>query len=111
MTTRIETGSCFCGSITAEMTGEPFWICYDHDDDCRRAVGSPINLWVGYKTSQFLLTRGTAKEFSRTKGVKRTFCPDCGTSIGYLDIGLGDELYVTIGFLDRPERFPPPASR
>ncbi|RWP39208.1 MAG: GFA family protein, partial [Mesorhizobium sp.] len=25
--TRIETGSCFCGSISAEMHGDPFWIC------------------------------------------------------------------------------------
>src|SRR3954462_310846 len=39
MENRIETGSCFCGAIAAEMHGEPFWICYDHDDDCRRAIG------------------------------------------------------------------------
>ncbi len=26
--TRIETGSCFCGSISAEMHGDPFWICF-----------------------------------------------------------------------------------
>ncbi|HEX6011661.1 MAG TPA: GFA family protein, partial [Geminicoccaceae bacterium] len=105
MESRLETGSCFCGAVAAEMHGEPFWICYDHDDDCRRAVGSPINLWVGYRKDQFRLTRGKPKGFSKTKGVVRTFCPECGTSISYLDEGLGDELYVTIGFLDRPEGF------
>ena len=109
MENRIETGSCFCGAIAAEMHGEPFWICYDHDDDCRRAIGSPLNVWVGYRTNQFRLTRGMPKSFSKTKGVVRTFCPECGTSISYLDQGLRDELYVTLGFLDRPASFRPQA--
>ena len=39
----------------------------------------------------------------------RTFCGTCGTSIGYADAGLPDELYLTIGFLDDPERFVPEA--
>jgi hypothetical protein len=104
---QVETGSCFCGAITAELHGEPFWICYDHDDDCRRAVGSPLNVWVGYRTHQIRLTRGKPRACSKTSGIVRTFCPDCGTSIGYRDDGLGDELYLTIGFLDHPERFRP----
>lgn len=106
---RIETGSCFCGAIAAELRGEPFWICYDHDDDCRRATGAPLNLWVGYRPSQFRLTRGKPKSFSKTRGVARSFCPDCGTSIDYRDAGLADELYLAIGFLDNPGRFRPQA--
>jgi hypothetical protein len=109
MRERIETGSCFCGAIAAELKGDPFWICYDHDDDCRRAIGGPLTVWVGYRPHQVRLIRGSPKSFSRTKGVVRTFCRDCGTSIGYRDDGLRDEIYVTIGFLDRPERFAPQA--
>lgn len=109
MDDNIETGACFCGAIAAEMEGEPFWICSDHDDDCRRAIGSPLTVWVGYRPHQVRLIRGRPKEFSRTKGVVRTFCGDCGTSITYHDKGLNDELYVTIGFFDHPERFRPQA--
>lgn len=109
MSGRIETGACFCGAIAAELQGEPFWVCYDHDDDCRKAIGSPLTIWAGYRPDQFRLTRGTPKFFSKTKGVVRTFCSDCGTSISYLDDGLRNELYVTIGFLDNPERFEPQA--
>jgi hypothetical protein len=109
MNLRVETGSCFCGTVAAEISGEPFWICYDHDDDCRRAIGSPLNIWVGYRPEQFRLVRGMPKPFSKTKSVTRSFCGDCGTSISYKDEGLKDELYLTIGFLDRPERFPPQA--
>ena len=85
MNLRVETGSCFCGTVAAEISGEPFWICYDHDDDCRRAIGSPLNIWVGYRPEQFRLVRGMPKPFSKTKGVTRSFCGDCGTSISYKD--------------------------
>ena len=37
----------------------------------------------------------------------RTFCGNCGTSISYRDQRLRDELYVTIGFHDHPERLAP----
>jgi hypothetical protein len=109
MNSRIETGSCFCGAIAAELSGEPFWICYDHDDDCRRAIGSPLTIWVGYRPEELKLIRGVPKSFSKTKGVTRTFCADCGTSISYADEGLKGELYITIGFFDSPEKFPPQA--
>ena len=103
----IDTGACFCGAIAAEVRGEPFWVAYDHDDDCRRALGSPLTVWVGFRPDQVRFTRGTPKAFSKTAGVVRTFCPDCGTSIGYSDDRLRDEIHVSIGFLDNPERFRP----
>lgn len=109
MDDQIETGACFCGAVMAEMRGDPFWVCYDHDDDCRRAIGSAVTIWVGFRPAQFRVTQGEPKSFSKTEGVVRTFCPECGTSISYTDQGLPDELYVTIGFLDRPERFRPQA--
>jgi hypothetical protein len=105
----METGSCFCGTILAEMHGTPLWICYDHDDDCRRAIGSPLTVWVGYRPSGFRLVRGHPKTFSKNPGVVRTFCGDCGTSISYADAALTDEIYVTIGFFDHPDRFSPQA--
>ncbi|MDG4851215.1 MULTISPECIES: GFA family protein [unclassified Mesorhizobium] len=109
MESTIETGACFCGAIAAEMQGDPFWICFDHDDDCRRAIGSPLTIWIGYRPDQFRLTRGQPREFSKTRGIVRSFCEKCGTSIAYRDEGLNDELYVTIGFFDHPERFRPQA--
>jgi hypothetical protein len=104
MPPRRETGSCFCGAIGAEFSGEPFWINYDHDDDCRKALGSPLTIWIGYEAGQVRFTRGSPRIFSRTPGVERSFCATCGSSIGYSDTGLADELWVTIGFMDAPER-------
>lgn len=104
---RLESGSCFCGNIALEARGEPFWISYDHDDDCRKALGGPLTVWIGYRCDQINFTRGTPKAISRTQGVRRTFCADCGSSIGYAEEGLPGECWLTIGFMDHPERFQP----
>ena len=109
MTDTMETGACFCGAIAAEITGAPFWVVCDHDDDCRRALGGPLAVWVGVRPGQFRLTRGAPKSFSKTKGVVRTFCGDCGSPVTYADAGLPEELYVALGFLDHPERLRPQA--
>jgi hypothetical protein len=109
MSDRVETGSCFCGAITAEMQGEPFWICYDHDDDCRRAIGGAVNVWVGYRPDQVVITSGKPAVFSKTPGISRSFCATCGTSIAYQDEGIKDELYLTLGFFNKPEGLPPSA--
>jgi hypothetical protein len=84
MVDRLEPAGRFCGRIKAECDGEPFWINYDHDDDCRRAIGGPLTVWLGYRAHQFCITKGEMKRFSRTPGVTRTFCENCGSSIGYL---------------------------
>jgi hypothetical protein len=91
------------------MRGDPFWICYDHDADCRRAIGSPLVVWVGYRPEQFRVVRGNLRAFSKTTGVVRSFCAECGTPVSYVDAGLPGELYVALGFLDHPESFRPHA--
>ena len=91
------------------MRGEPLWIGYDHDGDCRKAFGSPFVVWVGYRREQVRLLKGHPRSFSKTRGVVRTFCSDCGASITYRDEGLADELYVALGFLDHPDNFRPQA--
>ena len=109
MEQRVEYGSCFCGAIVAEMKGDLFWINYDHDGDCRKALGSPLTIWIGYEREQVQFVKGILKTFSKTAGVERSFCADCGSSIGYVDEGLDGEVWLTIRFLDRPERFEPKA--
>lgn len=105
--TRIERGSCFCGQIVLEARGEPFWINADHDDDCRKAIGGPMTVWIGYRQGQVRFLCGEPKRFSRTPGVTRGFCATCGSSISYADAGLPGEIWLTIGFMDNPERFAP----
>lgn len=109
MVVRLERGSCFCGGIVAELEGEPFWINYDHDDDCRKAIGSPLTVWIGYPQNKVTFTNGVPRTFSKTPGISRGFCPNCGSSISYVDTGLREEIWISVGFMDHPERFEPVA--
>jgi hypothetical protein len=106
---RVERGSCFCGKIEIDAVGEPFWISWDHDDDCRKAIGSPLTIWIGYRSDQVLYVNGAPKSYSKTPGIVRSFCGDCGTSISYEDQGLPSEVYISIGFMNDPARFEPEA--
>jgi len=109
MMSRIERGSCFCGAVEIDAVGEPFWITWDHDDDCRKAIGAPLTIWIGYRADQIIPVTGIPKTFSKNPGVVRSFCGECGTSIGYQDEGLPSEVYLCIGFMDAPQRFEPAA--
>lgn len=107
MELRIERGSCFCGNVLLEARGEPFWINFDHDDDCRKALGSPLAVWIGYRQDQVHFIGDMPKTFSKTPGIVRSFCANCGSSISYADEGLPNECWLTVGIMDHPERFPP----
>jgi hypothetical protein len=68
-----------------------------------------MTIWIGYRAEQVISITGAPKTFSKTPGVVRSFCGDCGTSIGYQDEGLPSEIYLYIGFMDAPKRFEPAA--
>jgi len=43
----------------------------------------------------------------RAGGVERRFCEHCGSQIGYRDDKLPGETYLSLGFMDEPERYAP----
>ncbi len=104
MATRIESGLVLSGQSTRPWRASPFWINYDHDNDCRKAIGGPFTVWLGYMQSNGEFTQGRPKTFSRKPGdelgwagmwiVNKLRC-----------IALKDELWITIGFMDHPDRF------
>ncbi|MGL1921310.1 MAG: GFA family protein [Hyphomicrobiales bacterium] len=87
-------GSCLCGNIKFEITGEPFSLSYCHCSRCRKAAGVYSAVLVG-KADDLLITQGhdDIAKFSPGKDWKfeRCFCKNCGTSLG--DMATGD-IYV-----------------
>lgn len=102
-------GSCFCGRNRFRFHGRPIWITYDHDSDCRRAIGAPLVVWVGYMAKDVELVEGKPAIYNSSPGIRRRFCGTCGTSIAYEDDGLPGEIYYTIGVFHEPEAFAPVA--
>ncbi len=99
------TGSCRCGVIGAEAKAEPFLVSYCHCRDCRKQTGAPVMAFVGFRESD-LAWHGEPARW-RSGGVERAFCASCGSQIGYRDERLAGDVYLTLGFMDEPERYPP----
>jgi hypothetical protein len=99
------SGSCRCGQISAEMTADPIWQSYCHCRDCRKQTGAPVMAFVGFRADAVTFRGGLCTW--RTGDVERHFCVHCGSQIGYHDDKLPGETYLTLGFMDQPERCAP----
>jgi hypothetical protein len=76
-------GSCLCGGIRFEITGEPLWLSYCHCARCRKA-GGMANLSI--RAEHFRWIRGedlvTRYEPEPPFHLVRCFCSRCGTYLG-----------------------------
>ncbi len=103
--TRLHRASCRCGLIGAEAKVDPFQVSYCHCRDCRKQTGAPVMAFVGFHDGE-VAWQGEPQRW-RAGGVERAFCGSCGSQIGYRDEKLPGELYLTLGIMDEPERYPP----
>ncbi|MBO6949978.1 MAG: GFA family protein [Rhodospirillales bacterium] len=105
------TGSCLCGSVTFEYTGDVGAAAYCHCTDCRKTTGSAFNISIGLPSEGFSLTNGAPKEFTKTadsgQPITRHFCSDCGAPL-YTSSSLNPAMiYVKAGALDDPTAVKP----
>ncbi|MCO6049426.1 GFA family protein [Mesorhizobium sp. RP14(2022)] len=99
-------GSCRCGAVRAEAQTAPFWRSYCHCRDCRKQSGAPVMAFVGFREEDLRWT-GAAPQTWRNGQVERAFCGQCGSQIAYRDRKLPGEVYLSLGFMDLPEAYPP----
>jgi len=69
-------------------------------------------VWAGFKQSGFRLILGELKIYESSPGVRRGFCPNCGTTLTYQKdpatiAGAQSDIYVSTRTLDEPELYPP----
>jgi hypothetical protein len=61
-------GSCFCGAVELEVTGEPVAMGYCHCRSCRSWSGAPVNAFSLWKPEAVRITSGSehVATFSKT---------------------------------------------
>lgn len=106
------TGRCLCGGVRYAVQGPTVWSAGCCCESCTRAAGAPIIVWTGFKKSGFRLIMGKLKIYESSPGVRRGFCPDCGTTLTYQKdartiSGAQDDIYISTRTLDEPEIYPP----
>ncbi|PYH49218.1 GFA family protein [Aspergillus saccharolyticus JOP 1030-1] len=79
------TGSCFCGAIRLEYTGQPLQVGICHCTDCRKLTSSTYSYCLVLPTANFAVRTGSPRSIAKTADTGNTirnwFCGDCGTPL------------------------------
>jgi hypothetical protein len=97
-------GSCLCGNIRYEITGELGDFGYCHCRSCRKASGSAHGANAPVDRADFRLLTGadSLREYESSPGKFRAFCGNCGSPIYAYISTTADLLRLRLGSLDTP---------
>ena len=97
-------GSCLCGAVTYEVSGEFGEGYFCHCQRCRKATGSAFASNAKIRPEQFRLLTGhdVLKGFHHAEtGLTRKFCGECGSPIVSERV-VPHVMVVRLGSLDTP---------
>lgn len=80
MVNNVYAGSCFCGEVQFEVTGEPAAMGYCHCSSCRHWSAGPVNAFTLWKPEALQVTHGSDSigTFNKTPNSFRKWCKKCG---------------------------------
>ncbi len=75
-----QTGTCFCGAVEIEVTGDPVAMGYCHCASCRSWSAGPVNAFTLFNTGNVRITAGEdhVGHYRKTERSDRQFCTKCG---------------------------------
>ena len=82
MDTRFE-GSCLCGNVQFSVDGFSDKVANCYCSMCRKFHGAAFGTLVGVKGLSWRSGKGFLKDVVASNGTTRTFCSNCGSSIGF----------------------------
>ncbi|WP_207479404.1 GFA family protein [Arenibaculum pallidiluteum] len=102
---------CCCGSLRAEVSGDPILVGACHCEQCQRRTGSPFGVSAYFPADQVRVS-GSSKVFTRDgqdgRRVRMGFCPDCGSTVFWEADFLPGHVAIAVGAFCDPA-FPPPS--
>lgn len=100
-------GGCLCGAVEVRALTGPFYVSYCHCRDCRKASGSPVTVFAGFRDGGFEFGGREPLVYESSPGIRRSFCGGCGTLLSYEDERLEGEVYAPVGVFNDPDTFEP----
>jgi len=97
------TGGCLCGQVRYQTSADPLWICHCHCGMCRKQTGAPVATFVGFRAGTVRWTGKEPARYRSSKDAERSFCPACGSTIGF---HRAQETSLLIGGFDALGEFP-----
>jgi hypothetical protein len=76
----VYSGSCFCGEVQFEVTGQPVAMGYCHCTSCRHWSAGPVNAFSLWKPESLKITHGAESvgTYNKTSVSFRKWCTKCG---------------------------------
>jgi hypothetical protein len=100
------TGSCYCGAVEIEATGDPIDMGYCHCEACRRYSTAPVSIFTLWKPEAVKITKGESNlgKFHSSEMSDRRYCTKCGghVMIDHPSLGLADIRVVLGGVTFKP---------
>ena len=91
-------GSCQCGQVKYEISGEPIILYRCHCKECQKQAGSGFGMSMWVRNNDFKIAEGTLKQFIRIADsggkIECFFCGDCGVRLYTKPLGLNPEHIV-----------------
>ena len=107
------TGSCLCGEVSYEVTGElkGFMMC--HCSRCQKASGSAhvSNIFTAPDNVKIVSGEAQVKRYNLASAPTfgKCFCTNCGSVVPYLN-GAGNAMIIPAGTLDSDPGIRPQAN-
>lgn len=101
------TGRCYCGALRIRTSVPAQVVAYCHCDDCRRVTGAPVAAFAAFAPDEIDIQPAWPDPVEINAGVKRWFCPTCGSAMAAWFSYLPDQIYVPIGVLDQIDELAP----
>ena len=93
-------GSCLCGAVQYEVTGELKNIGHCYCSMCRKSHGAAFATYAGIDAEKFQWLTGEdmVTDYISSADGGRCFCQKCGSTIGAVENG--KVTYITLGTVD-----------
>jgi hypothetical protein len=106
----VSTGSCLCGAVRFEYSGEPAFSGNCHCRDCQRSSGGAYTPAL-FMPEESVSIKGTVKYYESKADsgntISRGFCPTCGSQLFTKLEMMPNMLGLRAGTLDDPSKFHP----
>ena len=108
----IHSGSCACGAVTVEATGDPAVVSMCHCLQCQKRTGSTYSVHA-YFPRPAVAIRGETRAHRRTGDtgcyITFHFCPVCASTLHWDVEAMPDMVGIPVGVFADPA-FPPPTT-
>jgi hypothetical protein len=105
--------ACSCGQLRLDVDGEPVRVSVCHCLACQQRTGSAFSYQARFERRN-VVVNGRSRQYTRVsdEGSENrifNFCPDCGSTVFYLNSENPDLVAIAVGAFADPE-FPPPTT-